>query len=59
MLDRFVPNVTLCGRIRREFLWDVGGGFAGLGLIDVLSRDGFFAKHDPKPMLHRIECTSF
>ena len=28
---------------RREFLWEVGGGFAGLALIDLLSRDGFFA----------------
>ena len=44
MLDRFIRNVTPCGRTRREFLWEVGGGFAGLGLIDLLSRDGFFAK---------------
>ncbi len=44
MLDRFIPNVTPCGKTRREFLWEVGGGFAGLGLIDLLSRDGFFAK---------------
>ena len=43
MLDRFIANVTPCGRTRREFLWEVGGGFAGLGLIDLLSRDGFFA----------------
>ena len=43
MLDRFIPNVTPCGKTRREFLWEVGGGFAGLGLIDLLSRDGFFA----------------
>ena len=40
---RFRPNVTPCGRTRREFLWQVGGGFAGLGLLDLLSRDGFFA----------------
>src|SRR6516164_5045268 len=40
---RFVPNHTPCGRTRREFLWQVGGGFAGLALIDLLSRDGFFA----------------
>ena len=44
MLDRFIPNVTPCGKTRREFLWEVGGGFAGLGLIDLLSREGFFAK---------------
>ncbi|HET6328164.1 MAG TPA: DUF1501 domain-containing protein [Planctomycetaceae bacterium] len=40
---RFTPNVTPCRRTRREFLWEVGGGFAGLALIDLLSHDGFFA----------------
>src|SRR3984957_3874529 len=40
--DRFAPNLTPCRRTRREFLWEVGGGFAGLALIDLLSRDGFF-----------------
>lgn len=33
-----------CGRTRREFLWEAGAGFTGLGLIDALSRDGFFNK---------------
>jgi hypothetical protein len=42
--DRFIPNRTPCGRTRREFLWEVGGGFAGLALIDLLSRDGFFTR---------------
>ncbi len=41
--SRFIPNPTPCGRSRREFLWQVGGGFAGLALVDLLSRDGFFA----------------
>src|SRR5262249_15226004 len=41
---RFIPNPTPCGRSRREFLWEVGGGFAGLALIDLLSRTGFFAQ---------------
>src|SRR5437763_6942687 len=41
---RFSPNPTPCGRTRREFLWEVGGGFAGLALIDLLSRDGFFTR---------------
>jgi hypothetical protein len=35
-------NPVPCHRTRREFLWEVGGGFAGLALIDLLSRDGFF-----------------
>jgi len=41
--SRFIPNITPCRRTRREFLWEVGAGFAGLGLVDLLSRDGFFA----------------
>src|SRR5438552_1291136 len=41
---RYRLNRTPCGRSRREFLWEVGGGFAGLALIDLLSRDGFFAQ---------------
>src|SRR5437868_7949744 len=40
---RYRPNQTPCGRTRREFLWEVGGGFAGLALLDLLARDGFFA----------------
>ena len=44
LLDRFRPNRTPCGFTRREFLWQVGAGFAGLGLIDRLSQDGFFTK---------------
>jgi hypothetical protein len=40
--SRFIPNPTPCGRSRRAFLWEVGGGFAGLALLDLLSRDGFF-----------------
>ena len=41
-LSRFIPNLTPCGRTRREFLWQVGGGFAGLALIDLLTRTGVF-----------------
>ena len=32
-----------CGRSRREFAWEMGGGFAGLALADLLSHDGFLA----------------
>ncbi len=45
--SRFRPNVTPCGRTRREFLWQVGGGFAGLALIDLLSRDARAASVNP------------
>ncbi|MCA9196678.1 MAG: DUF1501 domain-containing protein [Planctomycetales bacterium] len=35
-MARFIPNRTPCGRTRREFLWQAGGGFAGLALADLL-----------------------
>ncbi len=39
------PNTRprLCGESRREFLWEMGGGFAGLALSAMLDRDGFFS----------------
>ena len=33
-----------CGRTRREFLWEAGAGFTALGLVDLLTRDGTFAR---------------
>ena len=41
---QFVPNQIACHRTRREFLREAGAGFAGLGLVDLLARDGFFSK---------------
>jgi hypothetical protein len=46
-IDRFRPNSTPCGRTRREFLWEAGGGFAGLALVDLLSRDARAAAVNP------------
>ena len=43
LAGRYKLNQPPCGNTRREFLWEVGGGFAGLALIDLLSRDGYFA----------------
>src|SRR5262245_26077200 len=47
-----------CRRTRREFLWEIGGGFGAVALTGILARDGFadfanplaFKKphHDPK-----------
>ena len=34
-----------CGRTRREFVWQMGGGFAGLALTSLLDGDGFFGRH--------------
>src|SRR5258708_18948758 len=31
-----------CRRTRREFLWEVGGGFGSVALTGLLSGDGFF-----------------
>ena len=33
---------NFCGRTRREFLWEAGGGFTALGLSGLLENDGFF-----------------
>ncbi len=41
--ERFAPNPMPCGRTRRSFLWEMGGGFAALPLVELLSRDGFFS----------------
>ena len=34
-----------CNNTRREFVWQMGGGFAGLALTSLLGRDGFFGRH--------------
>src|SRR5437867_2790417 len=36
---------TLCAGSRREFLWQMGTGFAGLALTALLEADGFFTRH--------------
>jgi hypothetical protein len=36
------PKPNFCGRTRREFLWQTGGGFTALPLLSMLSGDGFF-----------------
>jgi len=42
-MSRFIPNPTPCRNSRRSFLWEVGGGFASLALVDLLSREGLLA----------------
>ena len=42
-MSRFIPNHTPCGQTRREFLWQVGGGFAGLALADLMDADALAA----------------
>lgn len=36
-------RLTPCGRTRREFLWDAGGGFVGTALTYLLAQEGFFS----------------
>lgn len=38
------PNREFCGRTRREFLWEAGGGFGAAALTSLLSLDGFFTR---------------
>jgi hypothetical protein len=42
--DLSFTATTPCGRTRREFLWEAGGGFTGLALTALLSEDGFFTR---------------
>lgn len=39
------PAQPGCTGQRREFLWQMGAGFAGLALTGMLDQDGFFARH--------------
>ena len=43
MADKKRTDAQFCGRTRREFLWEAGGGFGALGLAGMLENDGFFA----------------
>jgi len=36
-------------KTRRDFLWQTGGGFAGLALVDLLSRDGHWSAEAAGP----------
>ena len=39
---------TTCGRNRREFIWEAGGGFVGTALTYLLAQDGFLPKAQAK-----------
>ena len=47
---RFFP----CGQTRREFVWEMGAGFAGLALVSLLEADGFFARHARAAAAHPL-----
>jgi hypothetical protein len=49
MHDRSIPRRrascgSFCGRTRREFLWEIGGGFGSVALAGLLQADGFLAR---------------
>ena len=35
---------NFCGRTRRQFLWEAGGGFTSVALAGLLGDDGFLGK---------------
>src|SRR5438093_10355460 len=44
-INRPISARNLCSGSRREFLWQMGAGFAGLALTALLDKDGFFTRH--------------
>jgi len=40
-----VNRIYPCGQSRREFVWEMGAGFAGVALSSLLAGDGFFARN--------------
>jgi len=53
-----MPNHFMfpCGQSRREFVWEMGAGFAGLALTSLLADDGFFTRYataeEPRRLLN-------
>ena len=43
------PHGTFCGRTRREFLWEAGGGFTGLALAGLLIPRRLLRRPAPPP----------
>jgi len=41
-MRRLIANPTPCGHARREFLWQTGGAFASLALVDLLGGSDYF-----------------
>lgn len=37
-----------CGQTRREFVWEMGGGFVGLALASLLDEEGIFGRLAPR-----------
>ena len=53
-----------CGKSRREFVWDMGAGFAGVALASLLGRDGVSvgtaaAEETPQPTRPRAKACIF
>ena len=51
IVNNHQPDQNLCAGTRREFLWQMGAGFAGVVLAGLLERDGFFGSaHAAEPL---------
>lgn len=48
------PQRNFCGRTRREFLWQAGGGFGAAALSSMLAADGVFASGAPTSSLNPL-----
>ncbi|MCA9034903.1 MAG: DUF1501 domain-containing protein [Planctomycetaceae bacterium] len=44
-----------CRNTRRELIWQMGGGFAGLAMASLLSEDGFFGPHATAGVPHTAQ----
>jgi hypothetical protein len=42
--EAVLPRLTPCGRTRREFIWQAGGGFVGTALTWMLAQEGFVGR---------------
>jgi hypothetical protein len=48
------PKRNFCGRTRREFLWQAGGGFGAAALTSMLAADGVLASGGPSSSLNPL-----
>ncbi len=48
------PKRNFCGRTRREFLWQAGGGFGAAALTSMLAADGVLASEGPSSSLNPL-----
>ena len=55
MSDRCCSSSTDLLVSRRDLLWRLGGGIAGLGLTDLLNREGLLAQSPSNPLAPKLQ----